>query len=320
MGSDFNGDGFDDILWRYSEGNYYLTWHGTESGGYIENGGLDAKQIPSDWLVWGLGDFNGDGRDDILWRHSSGLVINWLGTSGAAFVNNHSVSAMVRTTDWRISGVGDFDGDGKDDVLWRHENGLLGMWMGTTQGAFADNKTLAMAVVPNDWTVAGVADFNGDGHDDILWRHSSGLVTDWLSTAAGGFANNHVRTGISVPNDWTIRGTGDFNGDGLDDVVWQHSSGLVTTWLGRTDGGFFNNHLASAFKLSIASGTFVAGTGDYNGDGRDDILIKNGDGAANLLATADGSFVDNSLVSFNYFIDGSWSAQPNPAGLGYWDY
>ena len=47
-------------------------------------------------------DFNGDGRDDILWRHESGLVTNWLGTADASFVNNHANSARLVPTDWQI--------------------------------------------------------------------------------------------------------------------------------------------------------------------------------------------------------------------------
>src|SRR5262249_26043566 len=62
-------------------------------------------------------DFNGDSRSDILWRHSSGLVYQWLlnGTSVTGTGSPGSVSL-----EWAIVGVGDFNGDGKADILWRH--------------------------------------------------------------------------------------------------------------------------------------------------------------------------------------------------------
>src|ERR687892_8400 len=71
-------------------------------------------------------------------------------------------------------------------------------------------------------------DFNGDGFDDILWRHDSGLVTEWLGTANGGFADNGANAFDNVPTEWGVAGTGDFNGDGFDDILWRHDNGSVT--------------------------------------------------------------------------------------------
>ena len=53
-----------------------------------------------------------------------------------------------------------------------------------------------------DWTIEGVGDFNGDGKADILWRHSSGLVSIWLmnGTSISGIGNP-----ASVGSDWTIQ-------------------------------------------------------------------------------------------------------------------
>ena len=49
--------------------------------------------MPTAWHVDGTGDFNGDGRDDILWRHNSGTLTNWLGTANGSFADNCSVFA-----------------------------------------------------------------------------------------------------------------------------------------------------------------------------------------------------------------------------------
>ena len=316
MGSDFNGDGRDDILWRYIDGDYYLTWQGAPNGSFLKP--ADARQVPSDWRVWGLGDFNGDGRDDVLWRHDGGLVTNWLGRADSGFTNNHINSATLVSQAWTISGTGDFNGDGRDDVLLRHATGRVGGWLGDGPGGFIFNPSLD-EVVPNDWFIAGTGDFNGDGHDDILWRHSGGMVTNWLGNADGGFSNNHAQSATLVPNDWQIVGTGNFNGDKYDDVVWQQAGGMVTNWLGTASGGFINNHANSATMPHPASGLRLVATGDYNGDGRDDVLLRNGDGVTNWLATANGGFVDNSGTAFEY-LDPFWSVEPNPAGVGQWDY
>ena len=76
--------------------------------------------------------------------------------------------------------------------------------------------------------IAGDAtnDFNGDGRSDILRRDRwSGFVTDWLGTETGGFANNSADLFQYVSKDWLIWGTGDFNGDGKDDILWRSFSG-----------------------------------------------------------------------------------------------
>jgi Beta-propeller repeat/FG-GAP-like repeat len=63
------------------------------------------------------GDFNGDGRADILWRNASGEVYEWL-LNGTNLIGEGSPGSVGN--DWQIAGVGDFNGDGKADILWRN--------------------------------------------------------------------------------------------------------------------------------------------------------------------------------------------------------
>jgi hypothetical protein len=76
-------------------------------------------------------DLDGDGRSDILWRHTSGGVYEWL-MNGTSVIGQGSPGSAG--TDWTIVGVGDFNGDGKADLLWRHTSGTLYIWFmaGTT--------------------------------------------------------------------------------------------------------------------------------------------------------------------------------------------
>ena len=183
----------------------------------------------------------------------------------------------------------DFNGDGRSDVLWRNNNGIVTSWSGQTNGSFTGNS--AYHVADTGWTVVGTGDFNGDGRDDILWRQqSSGIIASWSGQADGSFTGNsayHV-----ADTGWTVVGTGDFNGDGRDDILWrQQSSGTVTSWAGQTNGSFTGN---SAYHAADTGWT-VVGTGDFNGDGRDDILWRQQSSGTvtDWLGQTNSSFVGN---------------------------
>ena len=209
-------------------------------------------------------DFNGDGKSDILWRHSSGQLVTW-------FMNGTSVSSTgfpgSASTDWIVEGVGDFNGDGKSDILWRHSSGQLVTWFMNGTSIIG---TGFPGGVSTDWSVEGIGDFNGDGKADILWRHSSGTIFIWLMDGS-----SIIGTGSpgSAAPDWTIVGVGDFNGDGKADILWRHSSGVLFIW-------FMNGTVRAAAVRPAAprlTGQW-SGVGDFNGDGKADILWRHSSG------------------------------------------
>jgi len=132
--------------------------------------------VSSDWTIKGVGDFNGDGKTDILWRNSTtGQVYLWL-INGTVMSGGGSVTYI--TSDWVIQGIGDFNGDGDADILWRNTTtGEVYIWLmnGSTLTSSG-----SLGYVSSDWSIAGVGDFNGDGKSDILWRNTTtGQVYLW---------------------------------------------------------------------------------------------------------------------------------------------
>ena len=55
------------------------------------------------------------------------------------------------------------------------------------------------------WGCACAADFNGDGEDDVLWRHDNGQLTQWLGQPNGGFADNGSNSSTNVPTSWQVQ-------------------------------------------------------------------------------------------------------------------
>ncbi len=248
-------------------------------------------------------DFNGDGRDDlILQRNPGGEVINWLGQANGGFAYNVA-SGVDPWALGELVGVGDLNGDGRSDTLWLSPSRELYMSHTYSGGTFFFHWSLGfVATIPIGQRIAGIADFNGDGGDDIVFQSASGSVSTWLSNGDS-YAFGQGAS-YSLPSNWEIIGTGDFNGDGRDDALLRNTDGVVTNWLGQADGGFQSNHAVAVYPLS--SEWHIAGIGDFNNDNRDDLLLRNEIGViTEWLATANGGFASNHAVA-TYALPVSW--------------
>jgi FG-GAP-like repeat len=225
---DFNSDGKYDVLWRDSSTGTVALW--------LLNG-LQVAQthtfgaVPANWAIFGTGDFDGDRGSDILWRDSkTGAVSIWtINPATLGVMSSYSLGAVAGN--WVIAGVGDFNGDGKADILWRDNNtGAVVIWMlDLGGGTLQVSQSGTLGAVPGNWVITGTGDFNGDGKHDILWRDTNtGTVAVWL---LNGLQILQSASLGAVPSNWAIAQTGDFNGDGRSDILWRDAkTGAVAIW------------------------------------------------------------------------------------------
>jgi hypothetical protein len=224
----------------------------------------------------------------ILWRHRvSGENALWM-MNGTEVLPGSGPLSTVPSAYWKVAGVGDFDGDGNAyDVLWRHT--LLGnnfLWFLDGRSQRSDSGPID-DLDDTDWMVAATGDFDGDGKSDIFWRHRvSGKNSLWLMDGLSKLPGSGSLPEVGDLN-WGIAGTGDFNGDGRSDVLWRNqATGRNTVWL--LNGTSLQRGSGSIPQVTNPSWQ-VAGTPDFDGDGKSDILWHHSGNGGNSLWLMDGT-------------------------------
>ena len=314
--SDFDGDAHSDILWRNASTgeNYLYPMDGTTikpTEGYV-------RTVPDQsWQVAGIGDFNGDGHADVLWRNSS-TGENYIYIMTGTAIGPEGYIRTVADQSWQVAGVGDFDGDGKADILWRNRatgDNYLYLMDGLSIKA---GEGYLRQVADQSWQVAGVGDFDGDGKADILWRNIS-TGQNYIYFMDGTTikpSEGFIRT--VADQNWQVAGVGDFNGDGKSDILWRNGTTGEnylypmngTTILGTE--GYLRTVADTAWQ--------VKGTGDYDGDGKADVLWRHATSGENYLYPMDGTAIKASEGYLRTVPQPNWQIQypplppPTPAG------
>ena len=194
----------------------------------------------------GVDDFDVDFDDELVFRDTA---------SGVAYVGSATVAgAPVLPLNWKLSATGDFDFDGRADILWRNTTSQkLVIW--TMNGATKTGNIIPSPdqAVDANWEVAAAADFNNDGARDLLWyNQTSGKIVLWFMNSfvvrvTGQFTNPSTVGN----NNWRVLAVGDYGkGTGglwdTNDILWQNdTSKRVVVWYmdqagNRTFGTFTN--------------------------------------------------------------------------------
>lgn len=284
MPLDINGDGFEDLAWAASGTWRYML--GSASGfGSVVNTGVTATNSTKAMPL----EFNGDGRWDLLidwsdgkWRVLTGTAAG-LSTSPIHAGPGAGIPSNAANTSWTIA---DADNDGRDDLFSMQLNADLAIYIRFNSASGFGSSTLAIIETDVTHTLSqgfikksGMSaitrpDFNGDGRTDLVvygcyWDPEPPahcIFNAWFQLVSNGSTYVNVGPLPSAAFNIDVR-YADFNADGLTDVAYPASTNIWKIGFGQGSGA-----------VSIVNGPSTSGyttyqtlTGDYDGDGYDDL-------------------------------------------------
>lgn len=245
-----------------------------------------------------VNDITGDGKADILTRSNTGAMLIYFGCANGQFgCINPTATAPYTNANWAlgtydaITGVGDWNSDGKNDVLVRNKvDGTLyyfaGIYSTTTPNVGPFLSSTPTYIPSAGWNgvneIVGAGDWDGNGFVDLLTKVGDNLTMYWRNS--GGFSTPTV-----LSNGFTLHhliGVGDFDGDGRRDLL-SAVRGKLLLYRGFGSSGLYGDYIVLSNAWQPYDYSFV--TPDFTGDGKADVLVREGATAALYLYRGAGT-------------------------------
>jgi len=288
---DFNGDGRLDLAVANSGGGNVSILLGNGAGSFGAATSFAAGTGPSSVAV---GDINGDGKLDLAVANSGGgnvsiLIGNGAGSFGAA--TNFTVGTTPRSV-----AIGDFNGNGKPDLAVANAGGNVSVLLGDGAGSFGSAVNFPAGTSPSSVITR---DVNKDGKLDlVVANNGSSNISVLHGDGTGSFgAPANFPAGA---NPFAVA-IGDFNKDGKPDLAVANAGSSNVSILGNTTPFTSSGSVAMSAPTNIPTSSFpfAVGTkpeavaiGDFNRDGKLDIVVANSDtnNVSIVLGNGAGSF------------------------------
>jgi len=305
-GIDIDGNGKSQLVVR----SVSDTGTGMQVGRWMNNAfqWSSSNDPGPNYRILGATDLSGTGKSDLLFQNITqgefGDVYAWRNFNAA---NQTFVRTVKRT--WDVQALGDLDGDGKGDMVWRYtvadspDTGVSYIWFTDIDSAAPVNLVRKRGGAPLNWTLLGAADINGDGAADMVYITPANQVRVLMATGSTAAARTCANYLVgSLPVGFTAVKFADFTGSrrGGDILMRNAITGEVRLMSLNANGvqlpvyagdatdrnaactGAGGNVTIPSLTTSVGSvdpsWAYVA-TGDFNGDGTFDIVWKKPDGS-----------------------------------------
>ena len=291
---DFNNDGLPDLAETIPNLNSAVIQLGNGDGTFGVRGDVTMPSTGSTAQPV-VADFNGDGKLDVVAPQYttptgapySGFISALLSTNTQTF---ETLPVETQTPDIGINFTvdGDFNADGKNDIVMTNVNGQGGfaLLLGNGDGTFGQPFLAATNVVVE---AIAAGDFNNDGKTDIVASTldtSTGAttLTVYLSNGDGSFQTDSV---VNPAEEIGAIAVADFNHDGNQDLAVANGEN-VSVFLGSGNGAFQSPIVYSAGNnVRFVNDVKAA---DCNGDGKIDLLVGTEQGVLCFAGNGNGTF------------------------------
>ena len=288
---DYNGDGKADIVHAVQGKDYVHTWFSNGDGSFNVT---SFRPWPGYGIVngqWLTGDFNADGKADIVHAvQGADYIHTWFSNGNGTFNitsyrpwNGYGISNGIWAT-------GDFNGDRKIDLIHAVKGtDYVHTWLSSGNGNYTVGtfRPWGGYGIPTNASEFMIADFNGDGKSDVA--HTVGgrdYIHTWFSLGTGSFNVTSFRPwpGYGIPNGvWRV---GDFDADGKADLLHAVQGRDYThIWNSRGNGNYSVSTFSPWQGYGIPNGRWIIA--DLNGDKKMDVLhcVQNADYTHPWLST-----------------------------------
>jgi hypothetical protein len=184
---------------------------------------LDPNQVNDvQWMVAGSGDFSGNGNTDLLFQHTDGTLALWP-MDGIRQSSPARLLIPGKPADPNVKAVatGDFNRDGKTDILFQNTVGALSVWY---MNGSHQVSTASISLNPGStWRAVGTGHLSGVGPLAIIFQDTDGNLAAWYMDGLNAASTLRLNPSSSGDAQWRVVGTFDLNRDGKTDLLFQHS-------------------------------------------------------------------------------------------------